>query len=96
VRNERNQRLCEVSGRGVFTGGGGRVMQTSLRPNEGRTLYAREPTRSSRCSATSRRSARSGDLPDGAWEHATSNGSFRTQISRPQERCADRRDWQAP
>ncbi len=41
VRNERDQRRGEVSGRGVFTGRCGRVMQASLPPNEGRTLYAK-------------------------------------------------------
>jgi len=40
VRNERDQRRGEVSGRGVFTGRRGRVMQGKLATERGRTLYA--------------------------------------------------------
>ncbi len=41
VRNERDQRRGEVSGRGVFRGPGGRVMQDKLATERGRTLYAK-------------------------------------------------------
>jgi len=41
VRNERDQRRGEVSGRGVFTGRRGRVMQGKLATERGRTLYAK-------------------------------------------------------
>ncbi len=41
VRNERDQRRGEVSGRGVFTGRRGRVMQGKLSTERGRTLYAK-------------------------------------------------------
>ena len=41
VVNERDQRRGEVSGRGVFKGRGGRVMQDKLATKRGRTLYAK-------------------------------------------------------
>ncbi len=41
VRNERDQRRGEVSGRGVFKGRCGRVMQDMLATEQGRTLYAK-------------------------------------------------------
>ncbi len=41
VANEREQRRGEVSGRGVFKGRGGRVMQGKLATERGRTLYAK-------------------------------------------------------
>jgi Transposase DDE domain len=41
VRNERDQRRGEVSGRGVFTGRRGRVMQGKLSTERGRGLYAK-------------------------------------------------------
>jgi hypothetical protein len=77
VRNERDQRRGESSGRGVFTGRRGWVMQGKLATERGRGLYAkRAHTVEPVCSATSRRSARSGGLLDAAWAHATSNGSW--------------------
>src|SRR6266545_1210718 len=48
----------------------------SLPPTEDERSTPREPTRSSRCSATSKTSAESGGSPDGAWAHATPNGSW--------------------
>jgi len=41
VVNERDQRRGEASGRGVFRGPGGRVMQGKLATERGRTLYAK-------------------------------------------------------
>jgi transposase len=41
VRNERDQRRGEVSGRGVFAGRRGRVMQGKLATERGRGLYAK-------------------------------------------------------
>ena len=41
VMNERDQRRGEVSGRGVFRGPGGRVMQDKLATERGRGLYAK-------------------------------------------------------
>lgn len=41
VANEREQRRGEASGRGVFKGRGGRVMQGKLATERGRTLYAK-------------------------------------------------------
>ena len=41
VMNERDQRRGEVSGRGVFKGASGRVMQGKLATERGRTLYAK-------------------------------------------------------
>jgi Transposase DDE domain len=41
VRNERDQRRGEVSGRGVFTGRRGRVMRGKLATERGRGLYAK-------------------------------------------------------
>jgi Transposase DDE domain len=53
VMNERDQRRGEVSGRGVFAGRRGRVMQGKLATERGRGLYAKRATPLSRCSATS-------------------------------------------
>src|SRR6266508_3464179 len=50
--------------------------RTSLRPNEGEGSTPREPTRLSRCSATSRMAAGSNGSPGGAWAHAKPNGSW--------------------
>ncbi len=41
VMNERDQRRGETSGRGVFKGRCGRVMQGKLATERGRTLYAK-------------------------------------------------------
>jgi len=41
VVNERDQRRGEASGRGVFKGPGGRVMQGKLATERGRTLYGK-------------------------------------------------------